>query len=295
MPDVTGSAADDTITPETPESRRTILKRGAAAAAAAAVAGVIGARRAEAAPSTHLLYLSAKYQNLDYYVAGLFGGGTIEVDGGSAANVPGTSLPVSLLGTHGGTNGVGVAGSASGTDAIGVYGRSTVGAALALGETPITTVPPTSGAWAAGSFLVKSGELWYCYTAGTGTASKWVKISAALKTLASPSRAYDSRSSSPISGGQTRVIDLTAAGVPDNSTAALISLQLINTVGAGFLSVYSASVGTLSPPPFSTMQWSSAGQRLANEVTTAVSTTGGIKVYGGGKTDFFIDVVGYYP
>ena len=297
MEDTKNSDAPESTDPSA-ESRRSLLKRGAAAAAAVAVAGVAGAKSAEAANGNPLLIGSS---NSGTATTSLVGGSTLNVDNGNSVLFL-DQHPVSILGVQDGDDGVGVAGSASGESGVGVYGISEglTGVPLFLAEAPeALAVPPTTGSWFKGSFLVKNGALWYCYSAtDAGANSRWVRLSSTLIMVSPPKRAYDSRfvggGPGPILGGQTKVIDLTAAGVPDNSSAALLSVQLINTTGAGFLSLYSAAVAT-HVPGFSTMQWSSSGQRLANEVTVAVSSTGQIKVYGGGKTDFFIDVVGFLP
>jgi hypothetical protein len=137
---------------------------------------------------------------------------------------------------------------------------------------------------------VKSGALWYCYVGGVGSASKWVRISSALKQVSPPFRSV------PLTnhpGGQTKVYDLSSA-IPIGSSAGLLSVQTVNTLGSGYMSLYSAAL-TTTTPTFSSLQLNK-GQRGANEMTCAVDPTNSkIKLFANVTTDLLIDVVGYYP
>jgi hypothetical protein len=109
-----------------------------------------------------------------------------------------------------------------------------------------------------------------------------------------PKRAYDSRSlDGPLSGGSTRNVSLTSGGVPAGASLALVNLTIVNTVGAGFLTLYEE--GTPAPSPLtSNINWFQSGQTIANNATVAVSSSGGIAVRAGGTTNFLIDVFGFY-
>src|SRR5207245_326859 len=51
---------------------------------------------------------------------------------------------------------------ANASDGTAVYAASMNGAVLHLDDSQLATVPPTSGSWSAGQFLVKAGSLWFC-------------------------------------------------------------------------------------------------------------------------------------
>ena len=120
--------------------------------------------------------------------------------------------------------------------------------------------------------------------------------------LPAPLRAYDSRDADgPIALNTTRTISLgtgkdsagtSVIAVPPGSTAAIVTLTVTDTVGGGFLKLYTAALGT--PPSTSSINWSSAGQNLAVTTQVAVDSAGRVKVTDGANpTDFVIDVIGY--
>jgi hypothetical protein len=155
------------------------------------------------------------------------------------------------------------------------------------------------------------GDLWWCVVAGTpGTWRKLGGPSAAGAFHAlSPGRVYDSRSAAPtpgtISGGQNRTVSVadkrntttgavvTANFVPAGATAVTANITVVSASGAGFLTVNPGGVITVDS---STINWSTAGQVLANGVTLTLNTTRQLSVVagGGGSTDFIIDISGYY-
>ena len=72
----------------------------------------------------------------------------------------------------------------------------------------------------------------------------------------------------------------------------MLNLTIVDTVGSGFVSVFSADI---SWPGSSTLNWYGAGQINANNAYTAIRQSDqGIKVYagGGGSTNFVLDLVG---
>lgn len=105
-----------------------------------------------------------------------------------------------------------------------------------------------------------------------------------------PERIYDSRDGDgPIHGGW--VVTLTSDS-PATDAAYLLNLTITNTLGAGYLSVFSADIVW---PGSSTINWYGAGQINANSAYTAIRQSDqGIKVQagGGGSTEFIIDVTG---
>jgi hypothetical protein len=120
---------------------------------------------------------------------------------------------------------------------------------------------------------------------------------------------YDSRSAAPtpgtIAGGQNRTVSVadkrntttgavvTANFVPAGATAVTANITVVSASGAGFLTVNPGGVITVDS---STINWSTAGQVLANGVTLTLNTTRQLSVVagGGGSTDFIIDISGYY-
>jgi len=196
-------------------------------------------------------------------------------------------------------HGPGVSGqSASG---YGVRAASSASAALFVDETGLAAVPPTSGAWTQGAFVVKSGHLWYCYKSGTPGA--WVKMSGGFVPLATPKRVYDSRAANPIPGqgpktplnGLRQGIDLTygASGVPTNITGALVNLVVANTANAN--PGYAAIFRNGPNPGTSSINWTGANQTLAVTTFTNVDALSRVALYSPVNTDIVIDVLGYYP
>lgn len=121
--------------------------------------------------------------------------------------------------------------------------------------------------------------------------------------LPTPLRAYDSRTSTAgiFAPGDTRTISLQSGmssgpapvlAAPPGATAALVTLTVTETEGAGYLKIYSDVL--TSEPPTSNINWSMDGQNLAVATTVAIDEQGEIKVTAGfGSTHVVIDVVGF--
>jgi hypothetical protein len=216
--------------------------------------------------------------------------------GGSGTNC------VAVAGESTGPSSFGVTGIASGNGSVGVGASSTMNASLNLTDSGVS-VPGTSQVWSTGSFVVSSGELWFCTSGGTGAAATFVLLSAPLVTLASPVRIYDSRvgqlpstgPKTPITTGATVTLDVTnnSSGVPDTASAVLGNITVTNS-GNGYLTVYNAALG--SAPATSSINLV-PGVTLANNFTSACNPGHNIKVTcgGPGPTDFIVDIFGYYP
>jgi len=120
--------------------------------------------------------------------------------------------------------------------------------------------------------------------------------------LGEPVRAYDSRNDTAagkLTAGQTRTISLqsgvsssgTVLGVPAGATAALVTLTITETEGAGFVKIYSNAV---AEPPTSNINWSQDGQNLAVATVVAVDALSQVKVTGGNDdTHVVLDVTGF--
>jgi hypothetical protein len=239
-------------------------------------------------------------------------------DTGSGAGVigEGTNANAGTIGLA--DNGVGV-GGLSGTG-IGVSAVSINGLGLqAVGRRAGIRVvgggaPPGSVSGASQVGMIQcdtTGHLWLCVAAGDpGT---WRRVggpsAAGAYHAVIPGRVYDSRNAGaggPIHGdGTPRTISLldrldpssgsiTQAGfVPDGATALTANVTVVNTVGAGFLTI---NPGTDAVVHAATANWSATGQILNNGVNFALDAQRRVTLVagGGGATDVVIDITGYY-
>lgn len=217
---------------------------------------------------------------------------------GGASFVPTTGV----FGYSSVAGGVGVEARAGSGDGAALVAQSLAGPTLRLraGGSAPAVMPPTSGTWETGDVVRTGDQLWYCKSGGTGAASRWSRLSEVGLTIRStPYRAYDSRQGDgPFTSGTTRVLPLVvvAGTVPAGSAGALLNVTVTETLGGGYLQVYSASLG--APPATSNLNWYANGQTVANSVTTAVSVDRKLKVTAGGPTGsaahVVIDVFGFY-
>ena len=127
--------------------------------------------------------------------------------------------------------------------------------------------------------------------------------SGSIQLLPEPLRAYDSRVSgqSAITPGTPRMVSLgtgrngagaTQIAVPPGATAAMVRLTITDTVGGGWLKMYSAALTT--EPATAAANWSQSGSTLGSDSTVGVDAEGRVKILAGfGSTHFVIDVVGY--
>jgi hypothetical protein len=126
----------------------------------------------------------------------------------------------------------------------------------------------------------------------------------AFALLPVPERVYDSRPGSEpnlpndgrISTGEVRTIDLLASGteqIAENISGVMVNLTVTETIGFGFLTVFSDAVTTT--PLASSINWFANGMTVANNVVSATRFAR-LKVAcgGGGSTHFIVDVVGTY-
>ena len=120
--------------------------------------------------------------------------------------------------------------------------------------------------------------------------------------LPTPLRAYDSRTTDgKLQPGQTRTISLangkdsagkTFLALPPGATAAIVTLTVTQTEGAGFVQLYNAALATA--PATSSINWSAPEQILSVSTPVAVDATGQVKITGGvAATNVVVDVVGY--
>ena len=191
-----------------------------------------------------------------------------------------------------------------------VYAMSRSGPAIRL--VAAGNVPPTSGTWDSGDLqLSGSGELWFCVSGGTpgswrllasnGSAGAYVPIT--------PVRVYDSRNAQPSAGqpllaGTDRVISVKDARnlttgaveslniVPAGTKAITVNLTVATLSGPGFLAVAPGVALTFSA---SAINWTAAGQIIANGLTIPVDANRAIKAFcRSAATHFIVDVTGYF-
>ncbi len=87
-----------------------------------------------------------------------------------------------------------------------------------------------------------------------------------------------------------------STGVPTTATAVLTNLTIVDTIGEGFLAMFSAGV---TWPGNSSINWFGSSQILANNATSAFQVSGSaanvaVLCGGVGSTDFLVDVLGYF-
>jgi hypothetical protein len=97
-------------------------------------------------------------------------------------------------------------------------------------------------------------------------------------------------------GAPARTINCSPA-VPTTATTILFNLAVTGTAGgsAGALLMWAAGA---TQPVASSINWTGAGQTLANSVTSACDSSQDVQVKcvasAGSSTHFIIDVIGYY-
>lgn len=311
--------------PATTPDRRRFLLGGAMAAAAAASAVVAGAEPAGAGTGNGTNFTlgaansataTTTLSTSTLKVQPAAGQATLSDDAAVWGVARGTG-DVAVLGEWTGTSGsgtgvrgstakgTGVVGQASDAGGVGVAASAPTGAPLVLDSNTIA-IPPTSGTWSVGSFAVSNGHVWYCYSGGVGAASKWVRLSAAFVPLTNPTRVYDSRAGQPpttsvakglLSAPNSRIVSVTETGViPAGVSAVTGNLTIADTSAAGgFLSVFPNGQ---PQPGTSNLNWTGAGQVVANAFTVKVDAEGKLRVAAGGSPssscNFILDITGYY-
>lgn len=141
----------------------------------------------------------------------------------------------------------------------------------------------------------------------------WRKIvglgSAGAFHAITPTRVYDSRQALPspgvLSSGQTRAISVkdaravnggavtTAGVIPAGATAVAANITIVTTADCGYLSVNPGGITAITA---STINWSAAGQVIANGISLTLNSNRELTVVcdGGDSTHFIVDINGYY-
>ncbi len=324
-----GDRRDGNATAERGSRRQMLKLAGAAAAGAVASTAVLGAQPAAAANGDPMLHGSinttenqaSAVTRLQTTATG--GGAGYLFQTGTAFAPANSAFPCALAGwstTEGFPNGVygytgttapgyGLVGQGSGPGSSGAR-LGGVHANLVLAPSG-AAAPARSGARSTGEIVMDgAGSLWVCVSGGTP--GSWRKLAGPATAGAfhpiSPVRVYDSRLPDPAPGtlanGESRVVSVkdgrnegtgavdAADAVPDGAIAVAGNLTIVETSGAGFLSVMPGDAATRVG---STINWSANGQIVANGFVSRVDGSRQVKVFaGGGTTHFVIDITGYY-
>ena len=257
-------------------------------------------------------------------VAGALAGGIATVaTAGPAAAASGTfdgNPAVTAISASGvGVFAQGLSGVVADGDGLGGWFRGGVVGVIAEGTkadivlAPSGNPPPSfSTSQAAGYIKLDSNRvLWLCVE--SGTPGVWQQIGglgvAGAYHAVTPRRVYDSRRMTyPLNGvlssGQHRTISVansynnngvlvTSNFVPAGATAVFANVTIDDTVGAGYLTV---NPGGDTVEGASTINWSAAGQTLANGVALTLNGSRQLTVVAGGpgSTNFIIDISGYW-
>ena len=304
-----------------PASRRDVFKKLAIAGAGVAAGAVAAAAPAAAddpndvtlgAAKTTPNFTRADYTGSAVGAAFVFQAGSAFTNAQSesdAALAGWTSVPYAHTGVYGFSGlgrGQGVVGRCP--PGVGVVGAEFAGATLNVRLFPAGPPAPDRPSAAPGALVEDAnGDLWLCVAS---TPDTWRKLggpatAGQLHVLPAPVRVYDSRpggtNDGPLAAGAQRVVSLasglaggdTVPAVPPGAVAALLSLTLDATTGAGFLAVFANGI---SHPGNSNANWYTSGQILAVTTVTAVDADAKAIVLAGGvgATEFVIDIIGYY-
>ena len=103
------------------------------------------------------------------------------------------------------------------------------------------------------------------------------------------SRVFDTRASSPLAAGETRLVSVLVGPAPLGAAAVALNVTAVNP-SAGYLSVWPADQAR---PSTSVLNYDNS-QTIANAVTVRVSPNGYIAVASSSTAHLIIDVVGWY-
>ncbi len=268
------------------------------------------------AESTSGLGVSGTTTSGNAGVAG-YNSGTKDGVYGSGASGPGVhGVSTSNAGVLGEAAGPGPGVIGRSTGGYGVAARGALGAVVLIpSQGPPSTRSTTATAAIGALDIDTNGDVWLCTVAGApGT---WRKLAGPSTAGAyhpvTPGRVYDSRVADPaglvgmLSAGTTRTISLAdrrnfttgavdlANFVPAGSTAVTANVTVVDTVGAGFVTL---NPGGTSTAVTAGINWSATGQILNNGQSITLDVNRQVTlVCGGGtgaSTHLVVDVTGYY-
>lgn len=253
------------------------------------------------------------------------GGTTTGVYGVTSQSAAGTVSTRAVWGVDETVGGVGVFGQHGTTgEGVGVVAQSFNGPGLGARGTTFDVLLQQSGRMN----FVSAGPISPNTTAPVGTLARsddgslwfavgdddWRKIAGGEQTSTftpiEPTRVYDSRVPNPLPGavgaGDRRRLSVRAGRnltngavidrnlVPAEATAVAYNVTITGTTGSGFLTV---APGDAAAAKASSINWTDAGQTIANAGIVKVDGDGAVTVFvggPGGATEFIIDVTGYY-
>lgn len=128
------------------------------------------------------------------------------------------------------------------------------------------------------------------FTDGTATASTM-----GLFVPLTPSRLLDSRTSGgPVGAGSTTTLaPLGRAGIPSDGVGAVFANPTVtDTAAAGYLQLFPTGRGT--PGASSSLNYTGAGQTIANAAVATLGDQGYASIYTPTRTQIIMDVVGYF-
>jgi hypothetical protein len=251
------------------------------------------------------------------------GGYAVAGEASSVFGGHGTNYAINMTSAQTGINmnATGNAVQASSTNGFGVtaysqaYTGMLVSGAVTMRLDPRGAPPPAQSVlhYLGEVALDQVGDLWACV--GTGTPGQWRKITGTTTAGAfhaiSPRRVYDSRAAAPspgaLAGGANRLVSVadgrdlatgavtTADVVPAGASAITCNVTVVDTVGAGFLTV---NPGGETVVQSAAINWSATGQVLNNGIVARLDTQRRLTIIAGGgagaSTNVVIDVTGYY-
>ena len=294
-----------------------VSRRHALHTAGVIVAGALAGGIATVATAGPAAAASGVFDGAPAVSATSASGTAVYAQAGGGGNAVTARAPSSDAVNANSTTGYGIYsyGGTAGGQFQGRYGVIVNGTDADIGINPSGNPPPSylSRSNEAGSIkLDGSVVLWLCVQ--SGTPGVWQQIGglgvAGAYHAVTPSRVYDSRRPTyPLNGvlssGQNRTISVansyhtetgalvTSNFVPAGATAVFANVGVVNTVGEGWLAVNPGGVTAVSA---STINWSAAGQILANGVALTLNGSRQLTVVNAspGSTDFFIDITGYW-
>ncbi len=149
---------------------------------------------------------------------------------------------------------------------------------------------PAPGRWWIGVNSFSTGTINYTVEAS------WTPASAFFYTVA-PCRVFDTRASSPLASGVSRVFAVAGTcGIPATARAVVANVTAVVPTGNGYMTLYP---GNLPAPTTSTINFR-AGQVRANNAILGLATDGSGSVRavpavaGGGQVHLILDVSGYF-
>lgn len=294
-----------------------VSRRHALHTAGVIVAGALAGGIATVATAGPAAAASGVFDGAPAVSATSASGTAVYAQAGSSGNALTARSPQGDAVNANSTTGYGIysVGGVAGGQFVGRFGVIANGTDADIAFNPAGNPPPSfSTAQYAGSIKLDFNRvLWLCVE--NGTPGVWQQIGglgvAGAYHAVSPSRVYDSRLSTyPLNGVlssyQNRTISVansyntgtgalvTSNFVPAGATAVFANVTVVDTVGAGYLAVNPGGTFGVSA---STINWSAAGQILANGVALTLNGSRQLTVVAGpaaGSTNFIIDITGYW-